>query len=121
MTDTAWLAILCTISALGIGTTLGLIAVATRRKNRWWAHTEQAAHYDNPTFNPATELLRTNDLAHYAYWPANLGAVAAIIAIVLAPGIIQLMVAIAFVLLAIAAVAYAYTKRRQITAPSHKP
>lgn len=128
MTDTAWIWILCTITALGMVATFGLVELATRRKNRWWAQTEQAAaDASDPdadhtvTFDPAKELLRTNDLAYYAHWPAVVGGFAAIAAIAFAPAaIIQLIGAIGFALSS-AAASYAYTKRRQITAPSHKP
>lgn len=120
--------ILCAISVLGAAATFGLVALATRRKSRWWEQTEQAArdasdpHADHTvTFDPAKELLRTNDLAYYAHWPAVVGGFAAIAAIAFASAaIIALIGAIGFALSS-ATASYAYTKRRQITAPSHKP
>lgn len=78
MTDTAWIWVLCAISALGAAATFGLVELATRRKSRGWSQTEQAAadasdpHADHTTlFDPAKELLRTNDLACYIHWPGS--------------------------------------------------
>lgn len=81
MTDEALLTILYLISALTILASVGLLETAKRRDRKWWNDAATADPNNPNTANLATTLLRTIDLAHYAWCPAALGAVAGLAAI----------------------------------------
>ena len=115
MTNEALLTILYIISALTILASVGLLETAKRRDRKWWNQATTGDPNDPNTANLPTTLLRIIDLAHYAWWPAALGAATGLAAIWISTTPTQMAGAVVLTLAAIATASYTYTARGRIT------
>jgi hypothetical protein len=115
MTDEALLTVLYIISALTILSSVGLLETAKRKDRKWWNHAAIADPNDPNTANLAATLLRIIDLAHYAWWPAALGAATGLAAIWISTTPTQMVGAVVLTVAAIATASYTYTARGRIT------
>ena len=115
MTDETLLTVLYIMSALTILASVGLLETAKRRDRKWWKHAVSGDPNDPNTANLPTALLRIIDLAHYAWWPAALGAATGLVAIWISTTPTQMVGAVVLTVAAIATASYTCTARGRIT------